>query len=215
MPVTSTSGVYPSTTNDYPWRCFQNEITYYQQHCTLTTIALPCKSLKDTLGACRHNDNKYATPKFQQCSQPSSSSSPLLLLSSPSPSYHHHHHCRLQGLGLLARSDPWVSRTAPFISSMIGLTLFFLSGGNQSASEEFGQLASISCIPNGFIDIYFKHRLNICSSCRIPPLLACYRSQKLISAASICCSCSSVRVQHSLSETSDVASNILLSGFVK
>jgi hypothetical protein len=51
-------------------------------------------------------------------------------------------------LGLSAHSDPWVSRTGPSVSSMIGLCLFFVLGGNQRASKEFGHLASLRYVRN-------------------------------------------------------------------
>jgi hypothetical protein len=70
--------------------------------------------------------------------------------------HHLHHHYRLQGLALLAHSDSEVSRTRPSIPSMIALCLFFvLLGGNQTPSEEFGQLSSLRCVHNSCVDIYF------------------------------------------------------------
>lgn len=128
-------------------------------------MALPCNALTDALGACRHNDNKCATPEFQQCSQQSLSSSP----SSSSPRS--------------SLSSTRIGPLGPFRSlgysnwSFLLLYLSFLLGGNQTASEEFSQFASWSCVHNSFVDIYFLHWLNVFSSGRISSLLACYRSK--------------------------------------
>jgi hypothetical protein len=74
---------------------------------------------------------------------------------------------RLQRLGLLVCPDPRFIRTGPSISSMVGLSLFFLLGGDLSASDEFGQLAFLRYIYNNF----FFRRSNIFSSCLISSLL--------------------------------------------
>jgi hypothetical protein len=54
----------------------------------------------------------------------------------------------LQGLGPLVCSDPRVSQIDPSNSLMVGLSPFFLLGGNQIASKEFSQLALLRYVNN-------------------------------------------------------------------
>jgi hypothetical protein len=54
--------------------------------------------------------------------------------------HHHHHLHQHQGIGFLSRSDLRVSRTCDSISAIVGLSPFFLSDGNQTASKEFDKL---------------------------------------------------------------------------
>jgi hypothetical protein len=66
-------------------------------------------------------------------------------------SYFHHRH-QLHGLGLLTCSDLQGSRIDPSISSVVDLSLFFLYGGSQTASEEAAcqskQTTSLSIEPD-------------------------------------------------------------------
>jgi hypothetical protein len=58
--------------------------------------------------------------------------------------------------------DPRVSRTGPSISSIVALSPFFLLGGNQTASEEFGQFAVLRCFHSNSVDanLYFSRNLS-------------------------------------------------------
>jgi hypothetical protein len=59
-----------------------------------------------------------------------------------------HHH--LQGLGIMARSDHWVSRTGPSISSVVSLSLFFLLGTIERLPSKFGLLTLLRHVHNNF-----------------------------------------------------------------
>jgi hypothetical protein len=65
---------------------------------------------------------------------PSYVSYPLFFIQNiiPRRHHHHHHHHHLQGFGLLTRSDS--RETGPSVSSNVGLSPFFVLGGNETAS---------------------------------------------------------------------------------
>jgi hypothetical protein len=55
-------------------------------------------------------------------------------------------------------SDPRVNQTGSSIPSTDNLPPFFILGGNQTACEEFSQLAFLGPVHNNFIDIHFSRR---------------------------------------------------------